>query len=136
MNILEGKTLKSIKIAEDKKALLFQTDEGDYKVLCDGDCCSDTWIEQIEMPALGFPCLVIKVEDLAMPDLGEMKGCDVVAYYGCKISTDKGDIVIDYRNESNGYYGGDLSWPNEYHYGGVAGQNKSNEDWRDVVDAG
>jgi len=137
MNILEGKTLNAIKIAEDKQALLFQTTDGDFKVLCYGDCCSYTWVESIELPALGFPCVVNKVEDLEMPDLGDMEGCDVVAYYGCKISTDKGDLVIDYRNDSNGYYGGNLVWPDEsYFYGGVYGQNISIEEWREVVDAG
>jgi hypothetical protein len=58
---------------------------------------------------------------------------EVLAFYGCKISTDKGEIVIDYRNDSNGYYGGNLSWPDDkYFYGGVYKQNVSAEVWRDV----
>ena len=53
--------------------------------------------------------------------------------YGVKITTDKGHIVIDYRNASNGYYGGNLSWPDDsYFYGGVHGQNESNEEWVDI----
>ncbi len=42
-----------------------------------------------------------------------------------------GACVIDYRNESNGYYGGDLVWPGKAHhfYGGVYGQNVSTERW-------
>lgn len=132
-NILIGKTINSVKIAKDKEALLFITDAGDIKVLCDADCCSSTWIEHMELPALGFPALVIMAEDLEMPDLGDMKGCDVVAYYGFKITTDKGELVIDYRNDSNGYYGGNLSWPDDdYFYGGVYGQNVSDEEWLDV----
>jgi len=130
VNILEGKVLNGIKIAEDKLALLFQTTEGDFKVSCQAECCSYTWVESIELPALGFPCLVHKVENLDMPDLGDLEGCEVVAYYGCKISTNKGDIVIDYRNDSNGYYGGDLVWPGDFYDGAP------DEDWRDVVDAG
>jgi hypothetical protein len=37
-----------------------------------------------------------------MPDV------DVVAYYGLKITTETGIAVLDYRNDSNGYYGGSL----------------------------
>ena len=133
-NVLIGKTINALRIAEDKAALLFVTGEGEIKVLCDADCCSFTWVEHIELPALGFPAKVIKVEDLEMPDLGDMPECDVVAYYGCKITTDKGEIAIDYRNDSNGYYGGNLSWPDDGFYGGVFNQNVSEEEWKDVVE--
>ena len=41
--ILIGKTIKEIKIAEDKKAILFIIADGeDVKVRVDGDCCSST----------------------------------------------------------------------------------------------
>lgn len=81
-----------------------------------------------------FPCTVTGVQDIEMPDLGQPDDeYDVVAYYGCKISTNKGDIVIDYRNSSNGYYGGNLAWPDENFYGGVFGQNNSNNEWRPLV---
>ena len=132
-NILIGKIITGMKIAEDKEALLFNTEDGDIKVLCDADCCSFTWVEHIEMPALGFPARVLQVEDLEMPDLGDMPEREVVAYYGLKITTDKGEVIIDYRNESNGYYGGSLSWPSDGgFYGGVYGQNVSNEAWKEV----
>lgn len=133
-NVLIGKTITGLKIADDKTALLFNTTDGYIKVLCDADCCSYTWVEHIEMPALGLPAKVIKAEDLEMPDLGDMPDCDVVEYYGFKITTDKGEIVIDYRNDSNGYYGGNLSWPDDgYFYGGVHGQNVSSEIWQEVT---
>jgi len=131
-NPLIGKTLTGIKIADDKEAILFQTADGDVIAHCDADCCSHTWIEHIDLPARGFPAMVQVVEDLEMPDLGDMDGCDVVAYYGCRIVTSNGDIVIDYRNDSNGYYGGSLSWPGEHFYGGVSDQNVSTQNWIDI----
>lgn len=135
-NPLIGKTLTGMKIAEDRQALLFQTTDGDMVVNVDADCCSYTWVESIELPALGFPALVTAVEDLNMPENPEPssfhKDPDVLAFYGCKISTDRGEIVIDYRNDSNGYYGGSLSWPGEHFYGGVYRQNVSAQEWRDV----
>lgn len=141
MNILINKILTGMKIADDKKAILFQTDSGDIPVSVDGDCCSDTWIESIELPALGFPCLVSNAEDLLMPNIEkELVSGNVIKFYGFKISTDKGDIVIDYRNESNGYYGGNLYFPKaeddteswDYCYGGVFGQNISKMNWVEI----
>ena len=130
---LDGKVIQQVRIADDKKAILFVTDKGEVIAKCDGDCCSSTWIEHLSLPAYGLPARVISVENLNMPDLGSPDECDVIAYYGCKIVTDKGDLVIDYRNESNGYYGGGLSWPDgSYFYGGVYGQNVSTQQWQDV----
>lgn len=48
-----------------------------------------------------------------MPNLGDIPTAyepqvECVAYYGLKITTEKGRAVIDYRNDSNGYYGGSL----------------------------
>ena len=77
-----------------------------------GDCCSYTWIESLDAPdaLLGT---VRSVEDIDMPNLGNIDGSkhtdvDQVAYYGLKIVTERGVCVIDYRNDSNGYYGGSL----------------------------
>ena len=138
-NELIGKTIVVMKIALDKEAILFVTDKGENLVaMVDADCCSHTWVESIEMPALGLPFTVSAVEDL---DMGKeplsYDNFDCLQYYGAKIVTDKGDIVIDYRNESNGYYGGSICWPGDgYFYGGVYGQNVSKQEWVDIIDAG
>lgn len=130
-----NKIITEIKIADDQEALLFQCQDGYFVVRCDADCCSHTWIENVELPALGFPAQILGIDDLDMRDPEDID-CGVIQFYGCKITTDKGEIVIDYRNESNGYYGGHLSWPHEnYFYGGVYGQNISKENWIEVKDA-
>lgn len=138
-NQLIGKTIVEMKIAEDNQALLFVTAEGEKLIArVDADCCSHTWIESVEMPALGLPYSVIAVEDL---DMGKEPLSDddfeCLQFYGAKIVTDKGDMIIDYRNESNGYYGGSISWPGDkYFYGGVFDQNVSKEVWVEIRDAG
>lgn len=131
-DFLVGKTIKDMKIADDKKAIIFICDDGNHIARADGDCCSDTWIETIESPALGFPCKVLQCGDLELfnSDLDDQDG--EMAYYGFGIKTDKGEIVIDYRNLSNGYYGGSIVWPDEYFYGGVYEQNVSSENWVDI----
>ena len=132
-DFLVGKVIKEMKIAKDKEALLFVCEDGDHIVMCDADCCSYTWIESVDLPALGFPCKVLSQRDLDLDmEPLENEKFECCQFYGHEITTDKGAITIDYRNESNGYYGGDLSWPGDYHYGGVYGQNNSKEDWESI----
>jgi hypothetical protein len=131
---LIGKILTGLQIAEDKKTIKFRTTEGDIVAKTDGDCCSNSWIENVEVGILGFPALVIEVEDINMPEQIESENDDyaVTTFYGFKITTDKGTIFLDYRNESNGYYGGSLCWPDDYFCGGIYGQNCSDEIYKDI----
>jgi hypothetical protein len=132
-NPLIGKTIASVEIASDKKAIRFLLSDCEtVTAKADADCCSGTWIEHLSLPAGGLPALVLKAEKIEMPDLGTPEDFECLKYYGFQITTDKGHMLIDYRNESNGYYGGDLIWPGEYFYGGVHGQNISNEDWKKI----
>lgn len=128
-NPLIGKTIIGMEIAEDKESLRFILSDGELIAVVYAECCSHTWIEHVELPALGFPAVVVSADNLNMPDLGEMQGKDVVAYYGLKIVTDRGEIIIDYRNGSNGCYRGDLCWPGDYRYGGVSCENNSAQKW-------
>lgn len=137
MNPLIGKTLIGVKLAKDKEAILFQTPEGDIVARCDADCCSYTWVENIESTVRDFPALVTAAEDIedGLPEMVKNDPeHDCLQFYGFKIATDKGVLVIDYRNSSNGYYGGNLTWPGEYHYGGVYGQN-NHDDEREWLEA-
>lgn len=135
-HILVGKTITAVHLADDKKAIRFDVDGGEPIVAkTDGDCCSSTWIENVENPGAIIGSPVLSADDIAMPSR-ELKRDDyeVVAFYGFKIATAKGECVIDYRNESNGYYGGNLAWPDgDYFYGGVYGQNISKEEWRQIA---
>lgn len=117
-NPLIGKTITGMQIAEDKEALRFILSDGELIVSVDADCCSHTWIEHVELPALGFPAQVVAVDDLDLPGSDDNHPeHECLQVYGCKVTTDRGEIVIDYRNSSNGYYGG------------VYGQANSNMKW-------
>ena len=107
---LVGRRILEVLVSKDREYLRLVTDQGPLTYYAEGDCCSSTWIESIDDPQalLG---VVQKVENLPMPDLGSVATpyCpypDSVDYYGLKITTDAGRAVIDYRNNSNGYYGG------------------------------
>lgn len=135
-HILDGKTITAVEMAEDKLAIRFMVEGGEPIVArCEADCCSSTWIEHVELPALGFPAKVASVGDLDLPgSVDDDPDHDCLQVYGLKITTDKGDFIIDYRNSSNGYYGGRLSWPDDkYYYGGVYGQAITKEVWQPLL---
>jgi hypothetical protein len=110
-NPLIGKTILKIEISDDKETITFFCEDAYVVGECYADCCSSTWIENVEYPALGYPAKVLNVEDLGLTRAEEEHPeHDYLQVYGYKISTDKGDLVIDFRNSSNGYYGGSLDW--------------------------
>ena len=92
-----------------------------YRFRVEADCCSHTWIEDVlEADAL-VGHTIASVENLMLPPNYQLhapaNGCkhttlgyyeDVMRFYGLAITTERGRCVIDYRNSSNGYYGGDL----------------------------
>ena len=109
---LVGKTITAVELSPDRFRLTPRTADGPVILRTEGDCCSCTWIEALDDPEalLGT---VTAVEDLPMRDLGSVgtpyrPDVDIVSYYGLKVTTEKGRCVIDYRNDSNGYYGGSL----------------------------
>lgn len=143
-NPLIGRVLTKVEIAGDKEAIRFTLADGEVIARCDADCCSHTWVESIEKTAM-LPAMVLSVEPVGLPEwendtdpqIREEWNSDgeLERYYGCKITTDRGVLIIDYRNASNGYYGGSLAWPDDSFYGGVYGQQTAGEggDWTEVV---
>ena len=128
---LVGETIVEIEVSTDGHAIRF-TLEGGKEIVArtEGDCCSHTWVNAIDPPALGFPAKVSETRNLDGRREGDGDFGDVIDFYGFEITTDKGVITVDYRNSNNGYYGGSLVWPGEDFYSGVFGQNESNmTDW-------
>ena len=110
---LIGKTIVKYELSGDSTKLFLTFDTGEIATLeTYADCCSWTWIESIDTPEylLGT---IQTIEDLSMPDRGDTPTSkrgevDWVRYYGLQITTNKGTAVLDYRNDSNGYYSGDI----------------------------
>lgn len=110
---LVGKVITAYELEQSGAWIRFDMLDGPSVTLeAQGDCCSQTWIEDIDAPdaLLGT---VISAKEIEMPSLGNIDGTrhtnvEHVTYYGLAITTTKGRCVIDYRNDSNGYYGGEL----------------------------
>ena len=110
MNGLEnivGKRINGFTITDDKTTLTFNDDAGTlYVYNAEADCCSHSWIENVEDPEYLISNLVMKVEEKEITDYEE-DGC-CIQIMGYDIYTDKGICKIDFRNSSNGFYGGRL----------------------------
>ncbi len=95
----------------------------------DGDCCSYSWVEHINGVQDVIGQEIVSFENRVE---GGKKDpyYDYLSLYGTTLITKGGHrIDIDYRNASNGYYGGWLSWHLHENEFPDAGWIRINEDF-------
>ncbi len=118
LQVLKGKTLRSISRAKKPRGayseaadtITFHCANGDYLFEAEGDCCSQTFIESVEGPQAGV------ILDVLEPHWGEddadryreEKDGEMKFYKATLVLEGAGHLDVEYRNESNGYYGGTL----------------------------
>lgn len=116
MDELLGKTIESIEIqAQGQYYLRFYTDDGVFIYETIGECCSETWFYSVS----GFEALIgFKITSVETIVYSEEKLLSLDTdgkcrqmfdrIYGFKLTTENGYADIEFRNSSNGYYGGDI----------------------------
>lgn len=113
-HILIGKRIIKVSLNADRDKLLFDLETGPSIVADARDSgYTTTWIAGIDDPDAMIGT-VRDVEDLDLTQPNERIGNSSFRahkYYGCKITTNTGICVIDYRNTSTNHYGGSLDWP-------------------------
>lgn len=114
MKELIGKTISNIFMDPDGGVIVFDTQDGYYKYFAEGDCCSSTWIEHIHGITNNLPFTVdeykfIDLEEGWAPTRDHYTEEDSFYAEGL-ICCGKPEIKIEYRNASNGYYGGSLTF--------------------------
>ena len=107
-DILVGRTILSAKVSDDNSSIVLETDQGEVIGDCYGDCCSQTWIEHLETPAQ-FPMKVAAVNEVYIEER-EIDYAHVKSYHTDIIAPNGERLRIEYRNSSNGYYGGSIEW--------------------------
>lgn len=78
-----------------------------------GDCCSYSWFESINNPENLMDARVIGIEEKEeyYEEESFKEGVDeVIKIYGYTLKTHKGYTDIEFRNSSNGYYGGSCEY--------------------------
>lgn len=114
-NKLLFRDLKTVRVSQDKQELIFEFMDGSASIYkTSADCCSSSWIEYLTNNVRSAE-QIVDVEELAnaKPQDGHQCGpwCahDVLKTYQVVFITNKKNrIVVEFRNNSNGYYGGDL----------------------------
>lgn len=105
---LIGKEVSKILVDNVHDEICFVTDDGLMSFICEGDCCSSTWIEHISGVSAMINATVISAEIVDIETISDHPVHDCLQIYAWKIKTTKGYFDIDFRNSSNGYYGGSL----------------------------
>ncbi len=118
MKELKGLTIENVYISDDKEWLVFKTPERYLAYYAYGDCCSNSWFESIInfKNLLNSKVIDAKHRELPLSDQWERiedkedNGNDVISYYCMSLETTGGIVDIEYRNASNGYYGGSCDY--------------------------
>lgn len=113
MEELVGKIIQKIRLNENDTLMVFNTSIGERIAFqTEGDCCSSSWFSHISGldTLIGnrinevFPRNEFTEEEQAK---AEAEGSyESLTLYGFLLITDKGTCDVEFRNDSNGYYGG------------------------------
>ena len=107
---LIGKHVLGVQMNAGKDVVRFITTTGVVDYECYGDCCSESWVNHVNDIGNLIDATVTQVEEF---DFHSMLGIepeptrqdsDEVLFH--KVHTNKGTCLIEFRNSSNGYYGG------------------------------
>jgi hypothetical protein len=108
---LIGQKIATVEAQVDGEQLLFVLSDGrKEKCYVEGDCCSYSWIEHLTVPDGVNGAVVLSVQEVGGEEITHPHH-ECLRVYHTSIKTTAGDIVIEYRNSSNGYYGGAISSP-------------------------
>lgn len=103
-----GRKLMSVRLDDAKDYLTLTFEDGGTKRYCvTGDCCSQSWIEHLEMPDDVAGATLLDIDESDCVEV-EHPDHECLKVYRTTFKTDKGEVVLEYRNSSNGYYGGSL----------------------------
>lgn len=106
MKKLKGCKIEKILISPDQDYLVFETDKGRQAYYADGDCCSRSWFSGITGVDALLGHTVGEIEAVPMSEVDSDPQYDCLKIYGIKLTTDAGRADVEFRNSSNGYYGG------------------------------
>ncbi len=110
LQCLIGRPLLAVEFNKEADRVTFVFEDGEEAYSVRGDCCSHSWIEHVTLPDdIAGQKITAVCETGGAPKADEdLSTFDCLAVYEARFSTPKGDIVLEFRNDSNGYYGGYL----------------------------
>jgi hypothetical protein len=111
-----GEVIVALHLNKDNDELTFVSPTTVYVYSSEGDCCSQSWIEHITVPSdIVGATITGKTEPELPAHDGTLPGPhpdhEELAIYHTAWQTTRGEIIAEYRNSSNGYYGGWMTGP-------------------------
>ena len=111
MRELIGKKIVAAYLNSEKTQIGFDL-EGGERLLYEttGDCCSYSWIEDVSNEEYLAGARVVDVQDVHVEGIGVAEsGDDYIQCYGVTVVLEgRPAFLLEYRNSSNGYYGGSI----------------------------
>lgn len=107
MKIMGGLEIMSVRRDAGEILAFVISDGSEFLYKSEADCCSNSWVESVEV-LNAFPGTVLETTVVDGPGVKSDNDWSTINNYFYKIRTDKGYCDIELRNESNGYYGGQL----------------------------
>lgn len=111
---LTGETVSALRLgkdAQDAEYIAFLLASGkEHIFMLDADCCSETWMYAIQNVQALFNRViqeVIPCPETALDDDGKSRQ-QYDKLYRYTLATSRGYVDLEFRNSSNGYYGGGL----------------------------
>lgn len=108
---LVGKTLTSVEAKGSERLVFEQADGYTSQLLHHQDCCEDVRIEDIAGDLaylVGSEILMAEESTSEVPEGESQDQTDVWTFY--KFRTQKGDVTVRFRGQSNGYHGVEVSY--------------------------
>jgi hypothetical protein len=116
LSVFIGAAIQGVELSEGDTRMWVFTDRGRYTLTAEGDCCSESWFEHVDLPppVLGRPVLKVSAadkdgshveSDTSHPEYLQ----DEHEISFATLATDRGAFTFELRNSSNGYYGGYLT---------------------------
>lgn len=101
-------TIQYIYMDEEKGYMVFINRWGDkhYAYSADGDCCSHSWFESVTNQENIIGEKIIGMEEKPEVEDESSSEGECIRVYGYTLKTAVGYTDIEFRNSSNGYYGG------------------------------
>lgn len=101
-----GQRVTAVDLSPDREHLTLRfVGGGHIRLYTEGDCCSRSWVEHLEVPAGLDGATLLRIEDSDGIEV-EHPDHECLKVYNTRFVTDRGAIVVEFRNSSNGYYGG------------------------------
>jgi hypothetical protein len=110
LNDLIGRRIRDVYMSADKTKIAFVTNQRTFFFETEGDCCSHSWIEHVTNAENLSGAVVTAIEEVDMSSLNFKEDYDHIKVYLTRFHLEgRQPFDLEYRNSSNGYYGGCIS---------------------------